>query len=896
MNREKNWNLLTKGLPEPERSGRSHRYALLLLFWILLLFPRILSAVSAYPGAVSILQPDGTRITFYLMGDEKVKWARTTDGYSILRNARGIFEYAKMDSAMDLVPSGIQARNPDERSAPEHLFLNGIAKGLTYSKSQINLRKRVSLDIPRRTYKSASVTGNWKFLCILIGFTDKAFTKTKADFENLLNQTGYSADNATGSVYDFYRENSYGQVSTSFTVAGPYTALHDMAYYGANDANGEDIRPEALVAEAVNQADAEVNFADFDNDKDGKVDGIYVIHAGYGEDSGASANTIWAHSSTIPTLTLDGVKISNYACSSELRGTTGTGITRIGVICHELGHIFGTADFYDTNYTTNGSYDGTGKWDLMGNGSWNNSGATPAHHNPYTKVFVYGWATAKKFTSGATVTLKDAETDNGSFYTFQTPTSNEYFILENRQQKKFDASLPGHGLIIYHVDGNFIATAKDEINVGSHQGMYPVCASATGLPPSTYGTINSTGLPFPGSENKSSFTDLTIPNSLSWAGAKSNAPITNITEDNTAKTISFLAPVIPDPPANVLADPASLITQSTFQANWEAVAGASGYRLDLSTSETFASFISGYNDKDVGTAKSLSITGLLPRTTYFYRLRAINLGGVSGQSNVVRLTTFSTPPAAPGNVSSISCNDQVTIRWKKPGDPYVKKYRIYGGTTSNPVKQIDSVAVGGADTLRVLSGLEHGRTYYFRVTAVNDDGPESAFSTQASTVIKTGIIPLIAVKWGDVLICPNPGDSIKGYQWYKDKIAIPQATGQFYATGRSAGSFYVVVRDYDGCQNPSAAVSGLNLKSLTLYPNPAVSSTTLRLSDPLVGTARVTLYNASGRLVKEVVVTNTVSQWEAILPLDGLEEGIYVVNLVQNQTILSTTKLIVKRK
>ena len=68
-----------------------------------------------------------------------------------------------------------------------------------------------------------------------------------------------------------------------------------MSYYGGNDASGSDSNPRALVTEAVNAADATVNFADFDNDNDGTVDGVYVIYAGYGEEAGGGADCIWAH-------------------------------------------------------------------------------------------------------------------------------------------------------------------------------------------------------------------------------------------------------------------------------------------------------------------------------------------------------------------------------------------------------------------------------------------------------------------------------------------------------------------------------------------------------------------------------------------------------------------------
>jgi len=849
--------------------------------------------VSAYPLPVEITQPDGTKITILLKGDEHLKWAQTVDGYSIMRNGSGVFEYARLSSAQDMVPSGIQARNEKERSNFEIQFLNTIPKGLTYSRSQVGALKKISRMVQKNRMKSAPATGTKKLLCILIGFTDKAFVKTKADFENLFNQPSYTTDGATGSVYDYYKENSYSQLNLSITIAGPYTAAHNMAYYGANDASGNDVNPEALATEAVTLADPDVNYADFDNNNDGTIDGVYVIHAGYGEEAGAPSYTIWAHDSSIPPLTLDGKIVSDYACSSELRGVSGTGITRIGVICHEYGHVLGATDFYDTNYSTNGTYDGTGNWDIMGNGSWNNNGATPAHHNPYTKIYVYGWATAKSFTSGAIVTLSDAELNNNSFYSFNTTTANEFYLIENRQKQKFDSYIPGHGMIIYHVDENYINTSSDLINAGSHQGMYPVCANATGVPPATYGVINGAGLPFPGTGSKTSFTDTTIPNALSWAGAYSKNPITGITEDNTNKTVSFTSPILPDRPVAPKANQATAVLQTVLDANWSPSVNSGGYRIDISTNSGFTTFVSGWNNKDLGNVITFHVTGLNARTSYFYRLRAYNTGGISDNSNTIAFTTLSNAPAAPAKLTVVSCNNIVTLKWNKNNDPYFLRYRIYGGTSNTPTARIDSSSTSRADTTKVISGLTHGQTYYFRVTATNDDGPESAFSAQASTIVKTGAIPVIKSKWGDVLICYNVGDSIISYQWYKDQLIIPAATQQFYATNKLPGSYSVESTDFQGCVNSSNIISSLGLKSLTIYPNPATESFTLQLNDPAEGEAIVSILNSRGIKVMEFQSVNINANWLKVIPVSNLEAGVYVVQVLLNQKELYTAKFLV---
>ena len=81
------------------------------------------------------------------------------------------------------------------------------------------------------------------------------------------------------------------------------------------------------------------------------------------------------------------------------------------------------------------------------------------------------------------------------FYQINTTTTNEYFLIENRQKQGFDTYIPGNGMIIYHVHSG-VNQVGNKINATHPQRMYPVCASATMDPtsnPSSYGNINSQG-------------------------------------------------------------------------------------------------------------------------------------------------------------------------------------------------------------------------------------------------------------------------------------------------------------------------------------------------------------------------------------------------------------------
>ena len=628
-----------------ERYRMKKQIQLAFLFLILIAFTHSAFGVSAYPYPVEITQPDGTKITIIQKGDEFVKWAQTVDGYSIMRNSRGIYEYVTLDTKNDMVPSGIPVRNVSNRSASDIQFLMSIKKGLSYSNSQIGIMKSIPAMLKSSTEKTFPTTGSRKLVCILMGFADKPFTKTKTDFENLFNQVGYTADGATGSVYDFYKENSYGQLNLAITVAGPFTAAHNMAYYGANDANGHDVNPGALISEAVTLADPSVDFANFDNDSDGTVDGVYVLYAGYGEEfTGVSPDAIWAHASSISPMTVDGKTVSRYSCSAELRGNSGTGIARIGVICHEFGHVMGAHDFYDTDNATNGQYDGTGNWDLMGGGNWNNNGATPAHHNAYTKIYDYNWATSTTLSLGTNITLTNAEQNSNSFYLINTATAGEFFLIENRQQLKFDNYIPGHGMIIYRVDRNYINSQGylNVINTGSHQRMYPVCANATGNPPTDYGAINSSGLPYPGTSNITSFTDATTPNAQSWAGVPTNKPITNITENIGNNTVSFDFGVnITAPTATTVAASNITTTAATLNALVSSNNAATTVTFELGATTSYGTSVNGTPNSinnDSPTSITAALSGLTANTTYNYRVKTVNSAGITYGSNM----TFTT--------------------------------------------------------------------------------------------------------------------------------------------------------------------------------------------------------------------------------------------------------------
>ena len=82
-------------------------YKKTLILLLLLCSCIIIFADPAWPDSVLVHQPDGTNLWVYDCGDEFYNWTESTDGYPIVRNNGGIFEYASIESKQ-LKPSGVK--------------------------------------------------------------------------------------------------------------------------------------------------------------------------------------------------------------------------------------------------------------------------------------------------------------------------------------------------------------------------------------------------------------------------------------------------------------------------------------------------------------------------------------------------------------------------------------------------------------------------------------------------------------------------------------------------------------------------------------------------------------------------------------------------------------------
>ncbi|MEA2077490.1 MAG: M6 family metalloprotease domain-containing protein [Candidatus Marinimicrobia bacterium] len=609
-----------------------------------------LFAVPANPEPGIISYPDGTELTVYLRGDENRSWHETEDGRHIIKNKSGLYEYAEVTIDGLAKLSGVVAHAPDQRNFQEKKFVTSLPELIVYPASmQKTGTMAVSAPAPPVPFDQTDfpTLGDKKFLLILVEFADVSFTHSATNFDSLMNGENYTHNGAIGSVKKYYNATSFDRFNPDFDVIGPVVLDSGYAFYGNN--NTGDIQ--VFIREAINKADPLVDYAQYDNDNDGYIDNVYFIYAGYGECFyGADENTIWPHRWAFigSQPSLDGKTFYDYSTSMELYGTSGTTRTTIGVVCHEFGHVCGLPDFYDTDYDgSGGNCGGLGGWDEMAGGSWNDAGNRPPIFNAWSRMYLR-WSEPIELLRTENVTLNPAHSHNQVRYFF-SPTENEFFFMENRQRVSWDAGIPGHGLLIFHIDMNSSRWNNNSLNCDPSRQAFDL-EEADGLGNITSSQINA-GDPFPGTSGKTSFLDTGSPNAQDWAGNYSRSPIRNIQETSGIITFNFGDTNV-DKPGNVMMTAEG---EDSVTVNWTLNADADSVMILWSTTagigypESMQSYdlgetVSGGEVIYKGIDTVFYHTGLSPGTTQYYAIYSFNDSAYTYSDRVGGSAKTASPP------------------------------------------------------------------------------------------------------------------------------------------------------------------------------------------------------------------------------------------------------------
>lgn len=464
----------------------------------LMALPLLATARPASPNPVSHTNPDGTVTTIRIYGDENFSFVTDADNNKIIEQDNSGFWRPAIRNGKELLfnDSSLELLRAEQPKA-ESSFAQGPARMASIDNNGQSLFPTI---------------GEHHFPVILIEFSDTHFTvpQPQQAVSNLCNQENYSQYGGRGSIRDFYMSNSNNKFQPTFDVYGPVRVSKSASYYVARGTSypgaGKYGRWGEALEEAVKAIDAQgVDFSQYDHDGDGDIDFIYFIYAGYGQADSGNSNTIWPHQGEyassvhylgVDELYPDGKRFGPYACSNELRGQIPYGqqqpyLDGIGAFSHEFGHVLGLPDLYDAMAQSGSSsvYTKTpGVWTTMDQGSYNLNSTCPPQFSAYEQ-WLCKWIDYTDLTlqnEGIHCTIKPLAGEDRNAFRLRiqransnpsNPTFfNEYFVLENRGDSKWDAGLPERGMLVWRINYNRNTWYQNRVNTGGVSNVEIIAA------------------------------------------------------------------------------------------------------------------------------------------------------------------------------------------------------------------------------------------------------------------------------------------------------------------------------------------------------------------------------------------------------------------------------------
>ena len=304
-------------------------------------------------------------------------------------------------------------------------------------------------------------------LTILVEFSDRSFTDDEAatmeKWNKIFNVVNYHEGSYAGSVHDYFLAQSYGDFNIVFDLQ--YVKVGGNAEKYASTVF-DDENSQYLISDIVDSLKTrDIDWGKYDWNGDGYINQLLVIYSGHGMHDSREPNLIWPHQWWMsehlkdrqqdvycdPIPVSAGEKnylVDCYCAVNEL--TNDENRSSFGTICHEFSHCFGFPDFYYINY--NATIKTVDDWDIMDGGCYNQNGFKPCSYSAHER-WLMGWLTPIELKEPTTITDMPALAEVGRAYLIRNDgCENEYYMVENRQPIGWDASLPGSGIIVFHIE------------------------------------------------------------------------------------------------------------------------------------------------------------------------------------------------------------------------------------------------------------------------------------------------------------------------------------------------------------------------------------------------------------------------------------------------------------
>lgn len=538
------------------------------------------------------------------------------------------------------------------------------------------------------------LSGTGSSVAVLVDFPDRPHDPSHP--ESAYDELLYS-DNEypTGSLRDFFQENSFDQYDVEGEAYGWYTTP-DNYYDNYNDGNyGLSWGGRLVALRAAELSDPYVDYGLYDNDgpdgvpnsgdDDGYVDLFLVFHADPGGEDTGDPDDIWSHASNInPAYVTDDpkagggyIKISDYAMQPEEE--IDDALIGISVVCHEMGHVIGLPDLYDYSRWTLG----IGLWGLMSYGAWGGDGIDgryPSHMSAWSKERL-NWVTPTVVTEDMEdVTLRPIEQYQDVYKVWRDGSpGQEYFLIENRQNVGFDQTLVGTGILIWHID-HTLSQWHNVVDLEEADGLDDL-ENGDGERPDPYeDNIGDDGDPYPGSSEASAFAPYTYPSSDDNDGVPTNITISGF----EVAGLNLICDIYLYSTDISVSDFSARPAGNRIKVAWKVrddgtLAGFNLYRETIS-GERKLTRSTGLRDKLNGSL----ITGESPYvfddlnvedgTTYRYWLEVVDVGGGAAEYGPTEATAGAGLPTsfALGNARPNPSSGTTVIPFALPEDAYVK--------------------------------------------------------------------------------------------------------------------------------------------------------------------------------------------------------------------------------